>query len=345
MNPARVAALALLLAGPPLDAWGARDDPPAGESPLLLPPPTPRPPLSRVYLDRWQQATTEVMAGPGASTLYRDTANRLWAWWRLYEYDRERPWLDDADADRARQLAELGALAGLERMLRATFERDETLGPLYRIAATVSGAHLEIRPRPGGPHLRYNPEVRSARAAEADIEDAPPAPHARADRRPRPPVARTGVDFDIIDADDSDDGIDPELALVAYLELRNLGVDACRVQWSDTRPGADVEYAGSWSLTLRQGLVGELSAMSRLVGQESAGWRPARATAGLDLVLPVRSPWVLRPQLTRRFPHPDADPPTLSEWRGMVLLQARLAWRLPQPHGAWRLGDRVDPRR
>ncbi len=341
MRPARVAVLVMLAAVRPPGVAAAELSPSPTPSGLSCASPAPPPRLASVYIDRWQAATTEVMAGRHASPLYRDSANRMSAWWRLYAFDRERPWLDEADAERARQLAELGAMAGLERMLRETFERNEALGALYRIGATVSGANLEIHPQPGGPRLRYNVDHQQVRAAEADIEDDPPT-HRR--RPARKPVTRTGVALQVVDLNDAAEEVDPELALVAYVDMRRMGVDALRLQFADTRPGAQVQDQGNWSVMLRQGLVGELSAFGRVAGQESAGWLPQRATAGLDLDLPTRSEWVIRNQLTRRFAQTVGETETPAEWRVMVTLQARLAWILPQEHGGWTLGDEVDPR-
>ncbi len=294
------------------------------------------------YWDRWKASTTQVMSGARASTLYRDTANRMSAWWRLYEFDRERPWLDEQDAARARELAEIGAVAGLEQMLRDTFERHETLGVLYRIGSTASGANVELTRRADGTKVRYNARSAQLRAAEADIDEDRPR-RARTRAAPKP-SARTGVAFNIVDINDDENDIDPELALVAYIDLRRIGVDALRLQAADTRPGSKIKGKGSWSATVRQGVVGDLDAFAKLNGRENREWRPARVAGGLTLALPTESSWNLRGEVSRRFADVDlTGVESPAESRVMLLLQARLRWHLPQAHDRWPLGQDVDP--
>lgn len=298
----------------------------------VQPPPT--------YWDAWRSTTDRVMAGRGAPAMYRDTANQMRAWWVLYAFDRETPWLAEEDADRARELALGGTLSGLETMVRETFERSETLGVVYRIGRTAGGADLEIRQRDGQTKVRYNAQpAGSVRAAQAELDDD--APLSGADRARS---FRSGVGLQLVDVSDDEDSVDPKLMATSYLDLRRLGFDALRLQLSDTPPGVKARNQGNWSVHLRQGLVRDLDVFARVAGRESRGWLPSRATSGLSLRLPTESPWVLRSELSHGFPATlESGEQSPAEWRGMLTLRAQLRWQLPAWTDGWPLGADVDP--
>ncbi|MCK6503149.1 hypothetical protein L6R53_07100 [Myxococcota bacterium] len=312
------------------------------------------------YWRRWHQQTTEAMSGRTASVLYREPASTMDAYWRLAAFDRQAPWLDEQDALRARDLARLGVLTGLERTLRQTFERSEALGVLYRIGSTASGANLawEARPRrpapdappegddhvEGGLRLQYNEEPAGIRAARARLEeDDTSAPGGAR------PQGRAGLALQLVDGDEDEAVLDPDLALTSYLELRALGPDALRLELSHPLPPGAAERKaekgdggdGQWSTSLRQGLLPSVDLVGRLQGSETLSWRPERATGGLALRLPTRRSWTTRVELGRAFPYeasPTLDLPIPGEWRVSVSLRANLRWNLPQPWDGWPLG-------
>lgn len=318
-------------------------------------------PATDNYWRRWHQATTAVMAGRGASTIYRDPASQLDAYWRIAGHDRVTPWFDEEDAARARDLAWFGTSLGLERMLRETFERSEVLGVLYRIGSTTTGANLEIRgrardpeagrvpdpadpdahPHQARPALRYNAEPAALRSTQATIEDDAVAP-----RNGRTPSLRTGIALQVVDGDETEEGLDPDLALTGYTDLRHLGVDALRLQVSESLPEAKAAdgslpaVTGDWAATLRQGLAPRLDLVTRVQGSEEQGWLPTRALGGLAVRLPTRNSWTVRAELTRRFPYEDLEQGLLvePEWRGMLYLRANTRWTLPQAWDGWPLG-------
>lgn len=345
--------------------------PPATAAPPALPceepaavlacaPSQPLAPATDNYWRRWHQATTEVMSGRSASTIYREPAATMDAYWRLAAFDRQAPWLDEQDADRVRELSQLGVVMGLERMLRDTFERSESLGLLYRIGSTVSGANLELRAAPrGGPpggrtgaapqpgqrlQLRYNEAPPSLRSSQALLEDDAQAPRSG-------PVSqgRAGVALQVVDGDPDEAIVDPDLAATAYMELRHIGPDALRLELSRALPPGPREAAtergqssdGRWGLILRQGLLPSLDLVGRVQGEQALQWRPERAAGGLALRLPTRQSWTTRAELSRRLPYEASDTlelPVEGEWRFMLTLRANLRWSLPQPWDGWPLG-------
>ncbi|NOY24692.1 MAG: hypothetical protein GXP62_02370, partial [Oligoflexia bacterium] len=244
----QLALLATLIWSPSAIAASAMD-PPA------------EPPLRTIdnYWRRWQQSTTEVMAGRHASPIYRAPAAAMDAYWRIAAFDRERPWISDADAKNVRDLAQVGALMGLERMIRETFSQSEALRILYRIGSTAGGANIDIRARHNGkPHLAYNDRAAELRADQGTIDDDTRPPRSTTTMR-----LRTGVAFQVIDQDPAQDVIAPGLAATAYVDARHLGIDALRIQVSNPLPTrgsstgkrrATTTSGGSWSGTLREGL-------------------------------------------------------------------------------------------
>ncbi|MCB9777315.1 MAG: hypothetical protein H6742_01960 [Alphaproteobacteria bacterium] len=320
----------------------------------LLTLPSPPPPNRVNYWEEWQLATTDAMAGPRASRLYRDTASHLDTWWRLAAFDRERPWISQEEALQARELATIGAVAGLQRVVRSTLAKDEALGVLHRIASTTSGANIEIRARRGQQpaRIRYNAvgSTEAVRLQAADLEAdgvaagaaGPAAGFARlSPRGPPAPTFRTGVGFQLHDMDEDPAVIDTALAMTAFVDLRQVGVDAVRLQATHPRPYDWRHGAAQWSVTARQGLLPRLDLIGRVAGEEKRDWRPTRSLGALSLRLPTRQDWFLRTELAHR-PELEATPklPAVEEeWRGMVVLQANLRWRLPQEADGWPLGQ------
>ena len=236
----------------------------------------PGPPLRPVrdsYWMRWERATTDVMEGRGASALYRDPASHMDAWWQFAAFDRERPWLSDQDAAQARDLARIGAVMGLQRMLRETFERNDQLAVLYRIGSTVTGANLEIRTHRRGPGAPDGTERAGGGQANSQPSDSQPSDSQHSDSRhgdsrhgggpqlsynahdadlrasdaamdddllaaqaQRGARLRAGVAFQLVDDNPDPVTVDPTLAATAYADLRRIGPDALRLELSDTRP-------------------------------------------------------------------------------------------------------------
>lgn len=309
------------------------------------------------YWRRWHQSTATVMAGRRASPMYRQTAAAMDTYWRIAAFDRERPWISEEDAAQVRDVARVGALMGLEHMLRETFERSEALGVLYRIGSTATGANIDIRARHGKPaRIQYNAQAAELRASQATLEDDSWSPQQNGG-----PRLRAGVALQVIDADDAEERVDPTITATAYTELRHAGLDALRVQLSEALPEATPNKratppTGRWTATAREGLTPGIDAFLLVRGEEAQDWLPARTTGGLAIRLPTSQRWTLRAELLRRFPWeaPLVDSDSVDgngvestsaegnsvegEWRAMVRLQANLRWNLPQAWDRWPLG-------
>lgn len=325
----------------------ARAQDPCDEIGDCLPAVTLRPTAPN-YWAEWRSATTRVMSGRRASPLYRDSCNRMSAWWRLVEVDRERPYLSEEDESRARNLAWIGTIEGFENMLRETFERSEQLGVLYRIGSTVSGADLQLSKRGEKTRVRYNADPTGARHGQIELNEDGIMQSRRSD-----PSVRGGFAFRLVDMAAEEDVVDAQLAWTSYFDLRRLGFDGLRLQLSDTLtesqaavpspPDPASTEKGLWSATLRQGIVPALDAFGRISGQEYLDWAPTELASGLSLQLPVENPWFLRGELQRRLP--GTDPSGLQpdgEWRVMLSLRSQLRWSLPSSSEGWPLGQQVD---
>lgn len=301
--------------------------------PLACPPAAPPLPRGDNYWRRWHQATTEAMSGRRASVLYREPSATMDAYWRLAAFDRQQPWLDERDAVRAREAAQLGVLSGLEATLRDTFERSEALAVLYRVGSTASGANVEWTGRrredPGGsqpdrspgPRLRYNAQPAGLQAARASLDD-----DIRPAVGPSRARGRAGVAVQLVDGAAAEEVWDPDLALTGYVELRSLGPDLVRAELSRPLPPGPTERRaedsdgpeGSWTTSLRQGLVPSIDLVARVQGSQALSWSPERATGGLALRLPTRQAWTTRLELSRAFPYastPQREEAIPGEWR------------------------------
>ncbi len=319
----------------------------------------PRRPNESLWI-QWQRRTSEIMTSRRSSGVYQQSASGMSAWWRLAAFDREAPWLSPAEAARARDLAQYGAMAGIAAVFADTMQASPPLQALHGIVTTAGGAHLRVEgPRrrqrsqdPDAPspklRLRYNDRPGEQGLAETQIL----ASDGRQAGPPRPSLA-TGASWRLTDADPDEAVLDPSLSLTGYLDLRQLPVDAIRLQLSLPMPeleasrkaAAQPAWTGSrLSATLRQGLLPQTDLVGNVRVLATENVLPESASLGLSVRLPFEQPWTLRPELRNTFARPvEAERAAVpSEWIAGISLRAELGWHLPQQWGRWPLGREID---
>lgn len=322
----------------------------------------PEPPNENLW-DHWQRRTSEIMTNRRSSGVYQQSAARLSVWWELSSFDRERPWIDPIDETRARDLARFGALAGMAAVFNDTLMVSEPLQAVRAIATTFGGAHIRLEGRSpsegpsagddGSPRVRvhYNDRLGELGIAETQLltQDS-------RTRGPPRPTFSTGAAWQLTDEDADVEAVELSLSLATYLDLRNIAVDAVRVQLSlpvpALQPARQQDQAMAWegsrlSLTARQGLLPSTDLVGNLRFEATDVLLPDSTGLGLTIRLPTERPWTLRPELRYSFPRPAAGPlaATPADWMTMVSLRADLDWFLPHQWGRWPLGEVPDEHR
>ena len=294
----------------------------------------------------WQRATAAVMAGPGASTFYRDVAAEMDVRWRLEAAGTTLEPFDEADEMRVLNLSLTGAGIGLQRVLEATVSRSPELRVVHTIARSVASPSLSVQKRDSGMKVDVDRGTRMAGPAMADASELPcpyrappsPADARRAPRgppRPPPPTVRVGTGFDLGETDEETATINP--AVSGDLEARNAGVDTLRLESSVTRaPDAAISPVETWAIVARQDVLPRVSLHADL---RSAAFQalPTRALAGLSWSPRSDERWYTRVNVIRAFPAP-VERLVNGEWRVEVQLRANVGWRLPQDVNRWPLG-------
>lgn len=288
----------------------------------------------------WQRSMAAVMAGPGASPYYRDTATALDVRWRLEMQGKALLPASRDDATDALNLSLTGAAMGLSRMVQDALARDEILGVASDVVRTAMSPGLVLSRQEEGFHVELDDNPRGFQQGRASILEGP-----RSSRRGPPPATmRVGTGLRLTDGGGdltSDLLDDPVPAASAWLGLDHMGLDALLLDlsWSDPWGRSRDARELTWGLAARQAIWNGVSARAELLSEDGLGL-PNRGRAGLSYRLKEQRAWTVRLDGARRFPSQaeDARPP---EWRVELSLRANLDWVLPVDIDRWPLGQEV----
>jgi len=297
---------------------------------LTLHPVRPQPMLA------WHRAVATAMAGPDASTLFRDVSNKLDVYWTLEAADLDPIPLDDATRDLAFDRSLQGLTLGFSRLVQDTLDNNEVLETADRVVATGLRPAVIVDRGDEGTRVRLDRRPWSASGSLASVSDPSHLPR----EGPPTPSLRTGGGLRLVEDPDLGDTPLTDLAPAAqaWLGLDNLGVDALLVDATWVRPWARPEHPRIWwDFALRQALTTRL-ALRASTSSADDNPLPDRARLGFSWQIPEHQDWRVYLDGVRYFPDP-ADPGDPGDWQVVTRLSASLGWHLPVDIDRWPLGQ------
>lgn len=286
----------------------------------------------------WQRAMATAMAGPGASSYYRDTATELDVRWRLeMEGLRVEPATSDM-AHTALDLSLTGAVTGLNRLLHDALAEDDVLGVAQEVVRAALSPGLLLQRTEGGFHVELDDRSRAIQQGRAAVLEGTRRPR----NAPPQPSMRVGTGLRLTDEGDrlADDLVgSPAPALGGWFGLDHMGVDALLLDatWIDPWGRSDAPRL-RWGLTLRDAVWNGFGVRASLISEDTLGL-PDRAQLGVSYALNTPESWTARLDGVRRFP--THEPGSEGEWRVEIGLRANLDWVLPVDIDRWPLGQEV----
>ena len=249
-------------------------------------------PVRNHRVARHRELMADVSSGRGASPVYRVPWSRMDAELALQAYGHDRAPMNEADQARYKDLSLVAATMAAERLANEWIDDSEVLSGVRTGARTVVGPNLVVTRQDEGLKLSANerPMHRYPKHTRARLQE-PGRPG------PRPPTLRLGAGTSLVDRDEEDLSTDIGVAWRAYVLGERFGFDAFRVavDVADLTPSRrkPVGWSGAWSVQVREGLVGPLSATGELSSLPGA-YMPSRARTGLNLqVIPNNRRWLL----------------------------------------------------
>lgn len=302
-------------------------------SPEQLHPVRPQPFLA------WHRAVADVMAGPDASPLFRDTSTAMDVRWRLVAAGEELFPASDTEEQKALDLSLQGATLGLSRATWEALSRSEVLAVAGKVVRTGLRPSVVVERRPDGPRLRLDERAWSSQLSRASVSEGPRLGERRA---PRPPSLRVGGGARLIEDPDLDtdqplSNLQP--AVQGWVGLERLGLEAMQldVTWFDPTPDQDPRIW--YELVARQRIVGRLSLRAELESDDDL-LLPDAGRAGLAWQIPEHPGWRIGLDGVRRFPRPYRAGDE-GEWRAELRLWSTLDWRVPVDIDRWPLGHEI----
>lgn len=297
---------------------------------LTLHPVRPQPMLA------WHRAVATMMAGPDASTLFRDVSNKLDVYWTLEAADLDPLPLDDATRDLAFDRSLQGMTLGFSRLLQDTLDSNEVLATADRVIGTGLRPSLIVEKGDDGTHVRLDQRPWSSNGSLASVADPSRSPQ----NGPPKPSLRTGAGVRLVE--DADRGDTPLTDLVpaaqGWLGLDDMGVDALFMDATWVRPWARPKHPQIWwDFAMRQALTSRL-ALRVSTSNADDNPLPDRARAGFSWQIPGYRDWRIYLDGVHDFPDPS-DPEDPGEWQVVTRLSASLGWHLPVDVDRWPLGQ------
>lgn len=305
-------------------------------------------PIRDPFLSIWQRATAVDMAGPSASPYFRELSTRLDVTWRLAELSPQPVQLPTETRDLALDQCIAGATMGWNSAIRQVFQRTPEMAAAHLfLKSTVNPGVKVSKGSSGNRHLAAeDPGTRNQRAAFADIQQGPTTRDIPSGIRF--PTISSGGALTLVNlpgsaslsaSENTDSPFSP--AIATWIDIRNAGVDAARVQ---ARVGAprtlqrmrpDIRYAAlaRKSLTPQWALIVDIQGRPDVPRPLSTGGAIEHRLAWLN-----HPEWAIRAARTESLR--DDLGPDVYEQRLDLTLRTTLAWRLPQDVRHWPLGQR-----
>lgn len=315
-----------------------------------------RPVQPDALMPRWHARMDALMAGPQASSVYRDTASRMDVALRLSEIDGRMPYATRDQQRRAAQLALVGAGRGWQLTLGDVVDESDALGRARAVlrSAMSPGVSVQAREQGGGPRVSSDQGPRNDAVASAEIKDPAAWRTDSAERPAARPGMRTGVTGAVVanlnsalGADGGNDSDEEQGAASVvgrtFVQVEDIGLDRLRLQVSGRPHSSFQSVAVGWSavarqeLTLNTALIGEIAGDTSDVRKPDADLSPHLMRGALDLRVAPMPRWVVRSSLTRIT---KTGLPT--EYIAGASFRINAGWMLPVSARRYPRGQRPD---
>ena len=287
------------------------------------------------FLYRWQDNVTAVMSGPGASPLFRTTATRMDAHWRLAAYDIDAPLLFEEDQQRALEQAGMGALLALQLSTDQIISRSDEFATIQRSLRTLGGPSVVLRQQQEGLDVQFNERPRNQQVTMARMEEPQRSRStAPGSRQASGRQLRLSSGLRVVDVTrTSQDGEDytilrPALSLSA--DADRLGPISLRLRTAVLQERRR-HTAFDWRAAVRLRTLPRVSLLGDIQGNEEIA---ERLQTGVEWRLPVAQAPITRLVGSRRV----AD----GEQRLMLQLTLPMQWNIPHDIQRWPLGQTLD---
>jgi hypothetical protein len=270
----------------------------------------------------------EVMAGPSASTWFREPATRMDVRWRIAAVEGSSPWVSPEERDQLLELSLTGAGMGWQLTMRQSLSHNEVLDATRRLVRGALSPSVGVQTGPGGLRLSADQAAQNWRTAATDITEG--------GGRAMPRSLRTGTQLRIARTElAAQQAGAPPLVLgpIAWAQGQQIGFDAFRAELRPLPRGPLPRWQAEWSVVARQNLHPQVALVGDLRGDERA-LSPIRTSGGLDLRPVPRSPFAIRTMGSVLQPQSGLT----EEIRLDVVLRGEFRWRLPSDINRWPLG-------
>jgi hypothetical protein len=285
-------------------------------------------PVRYSYWETYHELYVDKTTGRTGSPVFREPMATSAVYYSLWDQGGAQPWLDDATAERWRDMALSSASIAAEALLWDTLDRSDELGAAVRFMRTFVSPNLELertregwKARANDPDIRLRPQLERRELAEGMIH--------------RPPRALASLSL----------GSGLELQDLDALTERQRQVDAA-VWLRAQRIGLDqltlrgLALSRSWELSGRQHLVRGLAAAGA-VSSQALSPLPHDWGTGLSLSVPRSDWWTLALRYHRVLAW---EPQEQAQWSVRLTLRWLPPTRAPVQPGVWPLGQRMGAR-
>lgn len=289
----------------------------------------------------WHRAVAATMAGPDASSMFRDTSTALDVRWRLVAAGQEPLPPTDEESQRALNLSIQGASLGLSRAIADALAQSEVLSVVGKVVSASLRPAVVVKQGPEGARVSLDERAWSAQATRAAVtEDPRPGSPSAA----RPPQLRVGggvrlVEDKTLDYEEPFSNLGPSVQ--GWIGLDRLAVEALQLDVRWVNPLEEQKNPVIWwNLAARQRIGYGLSLRADLQS-EDRNPLPNRARAGVAWQLPGLPGWRVGLEGVRYLPDAEVSGDE-GEWVGQLRLWSNLDWRLPVDIDRWPLGHEID---
>lgn len=275
-----------------------------------------RPVQPDAVMPRWHSTMDALMAGPRASSVYRDTASRMDVALRLSEVDGRLPYASRDQQLRTVQLALIGAGRGGQLTLSHVVDEIEALGRARAVVRSAMSPGVSVRAREGGggPRISADEGPRNNDVASAEIKD-PAAWRGDTSSQPKArPELRAGVTGGMVTnlqpalnggANSGDDDGPISVMGRTFVQVEQIGLDRLRLEVNGRPQTGFQAVAVGWSAIARQeltwnsALIGELAGDTSNIRGRDVDLSPHLLRGAFDLRVAPMPRWVVRSSLTR----------------------------------------------